>query len=430
MEEILTAFEYPYAWRALAASVMVGLMCGTLGCFIVLRNMAMFGDALSHAILPGIVVAFVIAGGYTALGFFLGSVGAGLLTAVAITWLQERVATKNDAAIGIVFTTMFALGVMGISWLSKNEHAHIDLKDFLFGNVLGVSDVDLWLTGLICAYVLASVWVFYRLLFATTFQAVIARTMGINVQLVHYFLMLLLSFAVVAALQTVGVILVVAMLITPAATGLLLSRRLPVVIGLAAGAGVVAAVTGLLIAFAFSTTPGPAMAVVASAIYALAVMFAPERGLVFRYLRQRRRTRVVELEDVLKQGLRLESAGELSVDALAERTVLPATTVRARLATLRRRGLATTSPLGFTAAGRSEGDRLVRAHRLYETFLVDRLGLTEDQIHDEAERYEHLLTADMLDEMDRELGYPELDPHGSPIPQREPAADEPPRARE
>lgn len=410
------AFEYPYAWRALAASVMVGLMCGTLGCFIVLRNMAMFGDALSHAILPGIVVAFVIAGGYTALGFFLGSVGAGLLTAVAITWLQQRVATKNDAAIGIVFTTMFALGVMGISWLSKNEHAHIDLKDFLFGNVLGVSDTDLWLTGLICAYVLASVWVFYRLLFATTFQAVIARTMGINVRLVHYFLMLLLSFAVVAALQTVGVILVVAMLITPAATGLLLSRRLPVVIALAAGAGVVAAVVGLLVAFAFSTTPGPAMAVVASSIYAVAVLFAPERGLVFRYFRSRRRTRVVELEDVLKQGLRLERAGELSVDALAERTVLPAKTVRHRLKTLRHRGLATARPLAFTAEGRAEGDRLVRAHRLYETFLVDKLGLTEDQIHDEAERYEHLLTADMLDEMDRELGYPELDPHGSPIP--------------
>ena len=391
-------------------------MCGTLGCFIVLRNMAMFGDALSHAILPGIVVAFVLAGGYTALGFFLGSVGAGLLTAVAITWLQRRVATKSDAAIGIVFTTMFALGVMGISWLSKNEHAHLDLKDFLFGNVLGVSDTDLWLTGLICAYVLASTWVFYRLLFATTFQEVIARTMGVNVRLVHYFLMLLLSFAVVAALQTVGVILVVAMLITPAATGLLLSRRLPVVIGLAAATGAFAAVAGLLLAFAFGTTPGPAMTVVASALYAAAVLFAPERGLVFRALRRRRRARSIELEDVLKQGLRLADAGELTAAALAARTALPERTVRDRLRTLRRRGLATLEPLGFTDAGRAEGDRLVRAHRLYETFLVDRLGLTEDQIHDEAERYEHLLSADMLDEMDRELGFPETDPHGSPIP--------------
>ena len=416
MEEFVTALQYPYAWRALVASVLVGLMCGALGCFIVLRNMSMFGDALSHAILPGIVVAFVVAGGYTALGFFLGSVTAGLLTGALITWIQQRVATKSDAAIGIVFTTMFALGVMGISWLSKNEHAHIDLKDFLFGNVLGVSDADLVLTAMICAYVLLSIWVFYRLLFATTFQPVIARTMGINVRLVHYFLMLLLSFAVVAALQTVGVILVVAMLITPAATGLLLSQRLPVVLAIASGVGVLAAVLGLVVAFAFETTPGPAMAVVASALYALAVFFAPERGLVGRYLRRRRRERLVQLEDVLKQGIRLEQAGELTLAAVAERTDLPGATVRARLRTLARNGYATRAPLAFTESGRAEARRLVRAHRLYETYLVDRLGLTEEQIHDEAERYEHLLTPELLDEMDAELGYPEVDPHGSEIP--------------
>ena len=418
MEEILTALEYPYAWRALLASVMVGLMCGALGCFIVLRNMAMFGDALSHAILPGVVVAFVVAGGYSALGFFLGAVGAGLLTAVAITWIQQRVATKNDAAIGIVFTTMFALGVMGISYLSKNEHAHIDLKDFLFGNVLGVSDTDLVLTGMICVYVLTSIFVFYRLLFATTFQPVIAETMGINTKLVHYYLMLLLSFAVVAALQTVGVILVVAMLITPAATGLLLSRRLPRVLLIASGCGALAAVLGLLLAFAFDTTPGPAMAVTASSLYGLAVFFAPERGLLFRFLRKRTRGRRIQLEDVLKQGVRLQKKGQLDWVPLVERTVLPLKDVRARVKTLERKGLATARPLAFTDRGIVEANKLVRAHRLYETFLADKLGLTQDQIHDEAERYEHLLTDKLLDEMDQELGYPDTDPHGSPIPKR------------
>ena len=415
MEEIVTAFQYPYAWRALVASVLVGLMCGTLGCFIVLRNMSMIGDALSHAILPGVVVAFVV-GGYSALSIFLGSVGAGLLTAVLITWIQQRVATKNDAAIGIVFTTMFALGVMGISYLSKNEHAHIDLKDFLFGNVLGVSDTDLVLTGMICGYVLLSIYLFYRLLFATTFQPVIARTMGINTKLIHYFLMLLLSFAVVAALQTVGVILVVAMLITPAATGLLLSRRLPVVLAIAAGVGVLAASGGLLASIALDTTPGPAMAVAASVLYALAVFFAPERGLAFRYFRRRSRERRVQLEDVLKQGIRLEREGALSLTGLAERTVLPQGQVKARLATLAKQGYVRLRPLGFTEAGQAEAERLVRAHRLYETYLVDRLGLTEDQIHDEAERYEHLLDGELLDDIDAELGYPETDPHGSPIP--------------
>ncbi|MDX1685095.1 MAG: metal ABC transporter permease, partial [Saprospiraceae bacterium] len=203
--------------RALIASSLVGLMCGALGAFIVLRNMSLIGDALAHAILPGIVVAFILFGHHS-LAFFIGAVIAGLLTAVAITWIQNKVRTKNDAAIGIVFTTMFALGVIGISRLSKNENVHLDLKGFLFGTVLGVSDTDLYLTTVITVVVLAAIAIFFRQLFITTFQPIVAAVMGIRVKMTHYLLMLLLSFAVVASLRTVGVILVVAMLITPAAT--------------------------------------------------------------------------------------------------------------------------------------------------------------------------------------------------------------------
>ena len=245
---------------------MVGIMCGALGAFIVLRNMSLIGDALAHAILPGIVVAFVLVG-YSTIGFFVGSVIAGLLTAVGITWIQHNVKTKNDAAIGIVFTAMFSIGVMGISWISRNEGVHLDLKDFLFGNVLGVSNEDLYLTGIVAIYVIISLIVFYRYLFATTFQPIIAETMGISVKVIHYYLMLLLSFAVVASLRTVGVILVVAMLITPASTALLLTDRLNKVIPLAALIGLISAVLGLLLAIIFETTPGPAMAVTATALY-------------------------------------------------------------------------------------------------------------------------------------------------------------------
>ena len=416
MEEILASFDYAYVWRALLASVLVGLMCGSLGCWIVLRNMALFGDALSHAVLPGVVVAFVLMGGYTALGFFIGAIAAGLLTALVITWIEQRVSTKSDAAIGIVFTTMFSLGVMGISWLSKNEHAHIDLKDFLFGNVLGVSDDDLVLTGMICLYVLSAQWLFYRLLFASTFQPVVARTMGINTRLVHYFLMLLLSFAVVAALQTVGVILVVAMLITPAATALLLSRRLSRVLMIAAGIGALSAVLGLLMAIALDTTPGPAMAVVASLFYTTAVFFAPERGLVFKYFQRKDRERRIQIEDLLKQGIRLQKEGSLSIPNLADATSLTLALAKKRVQELIRDHYLEAEPLLLTPKGELAAYRLIRAHRLYESFLVSRLGLSEDQIHEEAERYEHLLSEEILDEIDHELGYPEQDPHGSPIP--------------
>ena len=286
MAEVLDIFlNEAWAIRALVASSMVGLMCGVLGCFIVLRNMALIGDALAHAILPGVVVAFMIVG-YSALGFFTGAVIAGLLTAVGITWIQHNVNTKNDAAIGIVFTAMFSLGIMGISWISRDQGVHLDLKDFLFGNVLGVSNQDLYLTAGITIYVLFSIVVFYRYLFVTTFQSVIAETMGISTNAVHYFLMLLLSFAVVASLQTVGVILVVAMLITPAATALLLSDRLRWVLFIAGFIGLISAVLGMVFAVVFATTPGPAMAVTATLIYLIAVFFAPNKGLLFRFFQK------------------------------------------------------------------------------------------------------------------------------------------------
>ena len=418
MEELIQVLQSEWAIRAMIASSLVGIMCGVLGCFIVLRNMALIGDALSHAILPGVVIAFVILGQYSALGFFVGSVMAGLFAAVGITWIQQNVKTKNDAAIGIVFTAMFGIGVMGISAISQQEGVHLDLKDFLFGNILGVSDEDLYITAATTFYVLLSVVVFYRYLFVSTFQPVVAQTMGINTKVIHYFLMLLLSFAVVASLQTVGVILVVAMLITPASTALLLSNKLNRVLWIAGFVGLLSAVMGFIIAIHFETTPGPAMTVTATALYLLAVFFAPEKGLLFRFFQKRRLGIKIQLEDTLKQAVRLQDKGKLSLDHLSERLGFSKNKLRKHLDTLRKKGFfeIENSSLKLTEAGMREANKLVRAHRLWETYLVERMGLTEDQIHEEAEKYEHLLTEEILREVDIALGFPRTDPHGSPIP--------------
>ncbi len=417
MQEIFQILQSPWAIKALLASSMVGLMCGALGCFIVLRNMALIGDALAHAILPGVVIAFVLVG-YSTIGFFTGAVFAGLLTAAGITWIQHNVKTKNDAAIGIVFTAMFAIGVMGISYISKQGGVHLDLKDFLFGNVLGIKDSDLYLTAGIMSYVLISLVVFYRYLFATTFQPVIAETMGISVKVVHYYLMLLLSFAVVASLQTVGVILVVAMLITPASTALLLSDRLNRVIIIAAFVGLLSAVLGLLLAILLDTTPGPAMALTATFLYLIAVFFSPKKGLIFSYYHRTRQRRRIQLEDTLKQALQLQERGILSLHQLLDRLGFNGAVLEKNIKRLASRQLIKRDgdSLQLTEQGMQEASRLVRAHRLWETFLVKEMGLTEEQIHEDAEKYEHLLTDELLDEVDQSLGYPRIDPHGSPIP--------------
>jgi ABC-type Mn2+/Zn2+ transport system permease subunit/Mn-dependent DtxR family transcriptional regulator len=420
---IITSFfsdvlSQPWAYRALFASCMVGAMCGALGSFIVLRNMSLIGDALSHAILPGVVFAFMIFG-YSVIGFFTGSVVAGIMAALAITWIQQNSTTKNDAAIGIVFTAMFSIGVIGISWISHHEGVHLDLKDFLFGNVLGVSDIDIWLSTGVLIFVLASVLVFYRYLFASTFQPIVAAAMGISVNAIHYFLMLLLSFTIVASLQTVGVILVVAMLISPAATALLLANRLPKVILLSTLIGILSCGLGLVLSILFETTPGPVMTLVATIFYLLAILFSPSKGLVRKFLTKRSLDVKIQYEDVLKSAYQLNKKSELTLPALQASLSISPELLQKKINLLNKKGwlYSTDKALRITDEGKFEAKKLIRAHRLWETYLVEKLGLNESQIHDDAEQLEHLFSEAFIDEIDQTLGYPEIDPHGSPIPQ-------------
>lgn len=416
--QLTEVFSYEWALRALIASSLVGIMCGVLGCFIILRNMALIGDALSHAILPGVVVGFIIAG-HSVLAFFTGAVIAGLITAVLITWIQRNVKSKDDAAIGIVFTVMFALGVMGISWVSRQEGVHLDMKDFLFGNVLGIANQDLWLTSLVTIYVIICVIFFYRYFFITTFQQVLATTMGISVSTLHYFLMLLLSFAVVASLQSVGVILVIAMLIIPASTAYLLTNRLSMMIVISAFVGLLSTVAGLFIAIIFETTPGPAMTVTAAGFYALAVFFAPERGLLFKYIRTKNKKQKIAHEDLLKDILKLKEQGQFTYDNLIEKSASGKFSLKSKIEKLKKRGMISGegNNIILTDKGNEAANQLVRAHRLWETYMVNTLGFDKDQIHEQAEKYEHLLPERILNKVDKNLGFPTVDPHGSPIPQ-------------
>jgi ABC-type Mn2+/Zn2+ transport system permease subunit/Mn-dependent DtxR family transcriptional regulator len=418
--DIWQIIQEPWALRALIASTMVGVTCGILGAFIVLRNMSLIGDALSHAILPGVVVAFVIFG-YNTLGFFFGSVIAGLLSAVAITWIQQNIKTKNDAVIGIVFTAMFSIGVIGISSISRTG-VHLDLKDFLFGNVLGVSNEDLLLTGTVMMMVVLSIMVLYRYLFASTFQPTIASTMGIPVKLMHYYLMLLLSFSVVAAMQTVGVILVVAMLITPASTALLLADRLPKVLVLSGIIGFLGSVSGLLLSVLYEMPPGPAIAVTVTFIYLLAAFFSPERGLLAKWIRRRQQERKIKTEDILKEVFKISLGAPVKLSVLLEKLALSSKKTKQLLQSLVQQkliALENKDTYQLTGSGKEQANTLIRAHRLWESYLVKEMGMDVEHIHDEAERYEHLLTSAQVDEVDKQLGYPALDPHGSPIPSKE-----------
>ena len=303
---------------------------------------------------------------------------------------KRQVKTKNDAAIGIIFTAMFSIGVMGISYLNQSQGAHLDLSDFLFGNVLGVSNEDMYLTGLIMLYTLGSIIVFYRFLFITTFQPTIATAMGFSTKTMHYFFMLLLSVAVVSSLRTVGVILVVAMLITPAATALLLSDNLKRVIVISSLLGLASAITGFFIAVIFGTTPGPAMTIVATCFYILAAIFSPSKGILFKELDKRRRMEKIVEEDILRQLIR-EKESSFSKRYLADHLGISKSKIASGISRLLQTGLikSVNKEVSLSENGILAANRLVRAHRLWETYQVNRMGIDAEQIH-EAVSYTHL----------------------------------------
>jgi ABC-type Mn2+/Zn2+ transport system permease subunit/Mn-dependent DtxR family transcriptional regulator len=419
MMEVLDHLSLPWVPRALFTASLVGMMCGILGCFIVLRNMSLIGDALSHAVLPGIFVAFLFVG-YSSIGFFIGASVAGLITALIISLIQQHVSTKNDAAIGIIFTTMFAIGVIGITWLESHGSVHLDLDHFLFGNVIGIGEEDIFLTVIVALYTVASVILFYRPLFITTFQPTIAETMGISTKAMHYFLMLLLSFSIVVSLRAVGVILVVAMLITPASTALLLSNKFKNVIVISAIIGVLSAIGGIFISILFDFPPGPTMTLVATSFYFLAVMFSPSSGLIFSFFQKRLEGKRILREDILRQVIKNPLTEGMPIKTIAknlnysERKILNSSKLMSKSSLLS----VNDNVVILSKEGINKAEQLVRAHRLWETYQVRQMGLKSDQIHDEADMLEHFLTEELLDEIDKTLGFPVSDPHDSPIPMK------------
>jgi ABC-type Mn2+/Zn2+ transport system permease subunit len=242
--------------------------------------MAFFGDALAHAILPGVAVAYLLE-----INLFWGALVMGLLTAVGIGYLSRRGQVREDTAIGVIFAACFALGV---ALLSTVQTYSVDLTHILFGNVLGVSNLDLLLTAGLGALVLAIVILLYKELLVISFDPILAATLHLPLNLLHYLLLILIALTVVVSLQTVGVALMVAMLVTPAATAYLLTRRLWHMMIAGAVIGAASSVIGLYVSFYVNVASGAAVVLVCTTFFVLAFLFAPQRGVVWTWLRARR----------------------------------------------------------------------------------------------------------------------------------------------
>ncbi|ELI4079513.1 metal ABC transporter permease [Staphylococcus pseudintermedius] len=253
-------FEYQFLSRAMLTAILVGVVCGVVGCLIILRGLSLMGDAMSHAVLPGVALSFLMN-----IPMFIGAMVTGMLSSIMIGYISEASKTKKDAAIGITFTTFLALGIVLISVI----HSATDLYHILFGNILAIAQSAFHTTLAVSIVVLALILILYRPLKMSTFDPIFSRMSGLNTTMIHYFVMLLLALVIVASVQTVGVILVVALLITPASTAFLFTKKLSTMMIVSSIFSVISSTLGIYMSFKLNLPSGAVIVLISAVLYGL-----------------------------------------------------------------------------------------------------------------------------------------------------------------
>jgi manganese/iron transport system permease protein len=266
---LVEPLQYEFMQRGMIAAVLVGIVCAIVGTYVVLRGMAFFGDALAHTILPGIAIGYLITGGARDT-LFWWALGTAIVAALGIGAISKQAEIKEDTAIGIIFAGMFALGIALISTVRSYA---VDLSHFLFGDVLGVSVQSLWLIIIFGAVVLLTIAAFYKEFLTLSFDPILAATLRLPVNLLNNLLLVMIAVTVAVSLQTVGVALMVAMLVTPAATASLLTQRLPTMMALASLFAALSGVIGLYFSYYLSIASGAAIVLTATTFFVIAFLW-------------------------------------------------------------------------------------------------------------------------------------------------------------
>ena len=274
---LIEPLQYSFMQRSLIVAILVGLICEVVGSYFMVQRLALLGDAISHSVLPGLAIAYIVGA-----NIFIGAFIAGVISTVFINLIRTRSNIKEDAAMGIVFSAFFALGITLITIVQKDNK--IDLNHFLFGNILGVTLGDVRDTAIIAVIVILIVVLIYKELLFYTFDPLGAEAVGLPVNLLNFGLMVLIALTIVASLKAVGVVLVLSLLITPAATAYLLVSRLHQMMFCGVGVGILSSISGMYLSYYYNLPSGPAIVLVTSGLFTLAFLFSPTQGLLTRPL--------------------------------------------------------------------------------------------------------------------------------------------------
>jgi manganese/zinc/iron transport system permease protein len=430
----------PQLWSEILSSpdarwwIVIGSLCAVAcslpGCYLVLRRLSLIGDAISHAVLPGLVLALILTGSRNPLPMFAGALVFGMLTAFLTELTHRTGRVPIDTSMGVVFTALFAWGVVLIT--RKASMVDIDPNCVLMGQIelavldtvrVGGFDVprSVLSLGSVVVGVAAFIALFWKELKISAFDGALATTMGLSAGLMHYALMGVTAVVTVASFETAGAIMVIALLIVPGATAQLLTDRLARMLGWSAALAVTASVVGTLAAVRLNTNVAGMIAVTLGLQFAAAALFAPRHGVLGRMASQALLARRILCEDALAMLWRWRERGLAPVIERGRLLGLLGAGWRARwaLRTMLGRGWlrVQTDGLALTDAGGEAAGRFIRAHRLWETYLSEQMDGQPGDVHERAHAIEHFLTPDMTERLAEQLQSPEKDPHGSRIPE-------------
>lgn len=401
----------------LMGSVLLTASTAAIGTFSYVRRQALIGDAIAHALLPGICVAFIWTGSKSPWALLPGAILSGWIS----VWAQEAIVRyskiKEDAALGIVLSVFFALGIVLLTFIQQQGYAgQSGLDKFLFGNAASLLPGDLLSFGSLALLVLLLVVLLFKEFQTFCFDPAYAHAIGLPTALIKLLLNGLTVVAVVVGIQAVGVVLMAAVLITPAAAARSWTHRLIPMLLLAALMSSFAAIIGVGISIWVSGLPtGPLIVVILSLIAGYSFLFAPAKGMISRHRRQLSHQRKITRENLLKM---LYKSRTLSLRSIYEERNMAEKRILSGLKELQKEGLLTKMAEGYalTEEGNKAARKIIKLHRLWEFYLSKKLNIASDHVHDDAEMMEHILSPELEAELEKELGFPEKDPHQSEIP--------------
>jgi manganese/zinc/iron transport system permease protein len=419
------SFSDPNIRFVVIGSILLTASSAIVGAFTFLNKKSLIGDAIAHAVLPGICLGFLLSGTKNPVFLIGGAFLTGWLSLIAVDFITARSRIKEDTAIGLILSVFFGIGILMLTVIQKTGNAaQSGLDHFLFGKAAALVGNDLYVFGTVAVFLLVGVFLLFKEFTLLAFDKNYAISLGLPVKRIELILTSMIVLAVVIGIQAVGVVLMAAILITPAAAARFWTDKIKTMIILASVFGAVSGISGAYISFIAPAMPtGPWIVIVISTVAMVSFFFAPGRGVVSRMIRQSTIRKTINDENVLKT---LYQLGEENKDFLTQRHSeeilkrrrMPQVRLTKILNRLAEQGYLKRSDnfSELTEEGKVRAQRVVKIHRLWELYLTTELNIAPDHVHDDADTIEHLLTPELEAELERVLNYPRVDPHKSEIP--------------